>query len=251
MIGWWGVSPVAALWAQSDRESLSRWLPDALVVVPIGATEQHGPHLPTGTDALVAEAIAWRGAQAAVGRSSRPLVVAPTIAYGVSAHHLPFGGTLSLRPATALAVLADVFGSVAAQGGRRVVVVNGHGGNIGICHAAAADAAASLGLAVGHLDYWRLAEDEDDVPVPGHAGAFETSLMLALAPEATTLPEPRPATPAIVTVDDVDIHTAALWRAIDGYTDRPAEADAEAGRRRLDHLVARAADRLVELAEEL
>ncbi|WP_370615375.1 creatininase family protein [Mumia sp. Pv 4-285] len=242
---------VAALWSQSGREALGRWLPDALVVVPVGATEQHGPHLATGTDAFLAEAVAWQGSQAAAQRSSRTLLVAPTIGYGVSGHHLPFGGTLSLKPATLLALLGDVFGSVAAQGGRRVVVVNGHGGNVGICQAAAADAASSLGLAVAHLDYWRLAPREDDVFAPGHAGEFETSLMLALHPETTTVPEARSTSPAVLAVEDVGVHTPALWQAIDGYTDEPAKAEAVAGRSRLDHLVARAADRFIELAEAL
>ncbi|KAA1418431.1 creatininase family protein [Mumia zhuanghuii] len=242
---------MAALWAHSDRERLARWLPDALVLVPIGATEQHGPHLPTGTDALIAGEVTWRAAQQAAGRSTRPLLVTPTLELGASDHHLAFGGTLSLKPATLLAVLADVLGSIATQGGRRAVLVNGHGGNVGVCHAAAADAAVSLGIAVGHLDYWRLAGREDGVFVPGHAGEFETSLMQVLLPAGVGTPPPRSAAPALVAVDDVDVHTTALWASIDGYTDLPEKADEAAGQRRLDHVVEQMAKRFLDLAEAL
>ncbi|MGH1564706.1 creatininase family protein [Mumia sp. DW29H23] len=239
----------ATLWQHADREALATLLPEALVVVPLGATEQHGPHLATGTDALIAQEVARRGAQAAAARSPRALVVTPTIAFGASDHHLPFGGTLSLSPRTLMAVLADVLRSIATQGGRRVVLVNGHGGNVGVCHAAAADAAATLGIAIAHLDYWALAEAEDGLFVPGHAGEFETSLVLALLPDGVTAPAVRDPQPVVLEVSDVGLHDAAVWKAIDGYTDRPDRADADAGARRLDHLVAQAADRLIALAE--
>lgn len=241
----------ATHWERSDREKLARLLPDAVVVLPIGATEQHGPHLPSGTDALIAHEIARRAADAAASRSGRPLVVAPTLAFGASDHHLPFSGTLSFSPGTMLAVLDDLFRSIAAQGGRRVVLLNGHGGNVGVCHAAAADAASTWGLAVGHLDYWRLAEREEGLFIPGHAGEFETSLVLALDPTAVSESAPRAAAPDLPAVDDVDVHTAALWQAIEGYTDQPEKADGSAGARRLEHLVAQAAERLIELAEAL
>jgi creatinine amidohydrolase len=245
------VGSTAAEWARTDREVLRRLLPEAVVVVPIGATEQHGPHLPTGTDALIAREVAWRAAREAAARSSRPFLVAPALAYGASDHHLPFGGTLSLTPATLLAVLTDLLRCVATQGGRRAVLCNGHGGNVGVCHAAAAAASATLGLAVAHLDYWRLAERDGGVPVPGHAGEFETSLVLAIDEDSVGRPAARAAAPEIPSVDGVDVHTPALWCAIDGYTDHPEKADAPSGQRRLAHVVAQAAGRLAELAEAL
>jgi creatinine amidohydrolase len=239
----------ATQWQHTNRERLAALLPEALVVVPIGATEQHGRHLATGTDALIAETVARRSADAAGERSSRPLVVTPTVSFGASDHHLPFGGTLSLSPHTLLAVLGDLLRSIAVQGGRRVVLVNGHGGNVGVCHAAAADAASTHGLAVAHLDYWALAEAEEGLFVPGHAGEFETSLVLALIPDDVATPVVRDAQPQVPAVSDLGLHDAAVWQAIDGYTDRPDRADADAGARRLDHLVAQAADRLIALAE--
>lgn len=241
----------ALLWARSDRDVLSRVLPEAVTVIPVGATEQHGPHLPTGTDALLADAIAWRAAQAASERCSRRLVVTPAVAFGASAHHLPFGGTLSLSPGTLTAVLTDLLASIAQQGGHRVVLVNGHGGNIGVCQAVAAHAAAVHDLAVAHLDYWRVAEVEEGLAIPGHAGEFETSLVHALSPADVGAAPQREHAPKLPWVDGVDLHAAALWRAIDGFTDRPALADESSGRRRLEAIVEATADRLVVLAETL
>src|SRR5262245_28053786 len=128
-----GGAVTARRWAETDRETLRGLLPEALVLLAIGATEQHGPHLATGTDALIAATTCERAADAAADRARRPLVVVPALPYGASDHHLPFGGTLSLAPETLLAVLGDLARSLAAQGGRRLVLVNGHGGNIGIC----------------------------------------------------------------------------------------------------------------------
>jgi len=238
----------APRWAETDRETLRRLLPDALVLLPIGATEQHGRHLATGTDALLAATTCERAADAAAGTATRPLVLAPALPFGASDHHLEFGGTLSLTPETLLAVLADLARSVAAQGGRRMVVVNGHGGNVGVCRSFAGLAATRYGLSVAYLDYWRLAGA--DPRVPGHAGEFETALMLAVRPELVRPAEPReaPDPPSIV---DVELHTMDTWRVIDGFTDHPERADAERGRRWLDTIVTAMADRFVELARIL
>ncbi|WP_326640351.1 creatininase family protein [Streptosporangium sp. NBC_01755] len=239
---------IALRWSETDRDRLRRHLPEAVVIIPVGATEQHGPHLPTSTDTLIAAAVADGAATAAAGRSDRPLIVAPAIDWGASDHHLPYGGTLSLSPETLLAVICDLFRSIAAQGGRRVVLLNGHGGNVGVCHAAAAAGSTRFDLSVAHLDYWRLADTEGEPPVPGHAGEFETSMVLALRPGLVGPRAPRPQAPEVVTVQGVDLHSGAVWRRIDGFTDRPELAQADEGKRRLEDLVGRAADRLVELA---
>ncbi|WP_433359138.1 creatininase family protein [Streptosporangium sp. CA-115845] len=239
---------IALRWSETDRDRLRRHLPEAVVIIPVGATEQHGPHLPTSTDTLIAAAVADGSATAAADRSDRPLIVAPAIGWGASDHHLPYGGTLSLSPETLLAVICDLLRSIAAQGGRRVVLLNGHGGNVGVCHAAAGAGSTRFDLSVAHLDYWRLAGTEGEPPVPGHAGEFETSLVLALRPDLVGPRAPRPQVPEVVTVQGVDLHSADVWRRIDGFTDRPELAQADEGKRRLEDLVGRAADRLVELA---
>jgi len=232
-------------WADTDRETLRAELPEALVLLPVGATEQHGPHLATGTDALLAHTVTERAA--ALADAPRRLILAPPLPFGSSDHHLPFGGTLSLTPETFLAVLLDLARSIAAQGGRRLVVVNGHGGNTGICQAFAQAAAVRHDLSVGYFDYWRFAE----AAAPGHAGEFETALVLAVRPELVRKPKSRPDPPPLPAVDRVDLQATSVWRSIDGYTDHPARATEENGRRWLDGIVDAAAAAFVELARTL
>jgi creatinine amidohydrolase len=237
-------------WADTNRERLARLLPEAVVVMPLGATEQHGPHLPTGTDALLATEVAERAASIAAADATRDFVVAPSLRIGASDHHHPFGGTLSLRSETLLSVVLDIAHSVVRAGGRRLVLINGHGGNSGVCHAAAAAASARWDVAMAHLDYWDVADrvDAGDVPVPGHAGAFETSMVLALRPELVA-PRPRRETPP--PLSPANLHSADVWRRIDGYTDQPERANAARGEQWLSQISTAVAERLVELAGEM
>lgn len=229
-------------WHESTRGELSELLPDAVVVLPIGATEQHGPHLATGTDALLATEIVERAVPAAA--VERPFIIAPTQSYGASDHHLPFGGTLSLTVETLIAVLVDLGRSIAAGGGRRLVIVNGHGGNQGVCHAAGSAISTRYGVAVAHIDYWGDA-------FPGHAGEFETSLVLGVRPELVRERQPRENLPEPRAIPGAGIHSAAVWDDIDGYTDDPARATAENGTQMLEKLVTEMTRRLVECARQL
>ena len=104
------------------------------VIVPLGSTEQHGPTGAIGTDALTAGAVALE-----VGRRTGVLVT-PAQAFGMAEHHLGFPGTMSLQPATLLAVMHDLVMSLARHGFERVYVINGHGGNIATTKAAFAQA---------------------------------------------------------------------------------------------------------------
>ncbi|MQA76801.1 MAG: creatininase family protein, partial [Solirubrobacterales bacterium] len=134
-------------WDEINRATLTTVLPDALVVLPVGATEQHGPHLPTGTDALLVTAVTGAAAQRAAPRAPRDVVLAPTLPFGASDHHFPFGGTLSLSQETMTAAMVELAGSVGRDGGHRMVIVNGHGGNKGACFSAAAAASTRHGMA--------------------------------------------------------------------------------------------------------
>lgn len=140
----------------------------SLLAVPLGATEQHGPHLPIGTDTLVASALADR-----LAAQRGDVIVAPGVAYGSSGEHAGFAGTLSIGAPATTTLVVEVGRS--ADAFRGVVLVCGHGGN-----------AAAVGKAVSTLR----AEGRDVLawfPSVGggdaHAGRTETSLLLALAPE--------------------------------------------------------------------
>lgn len=231
-------------WRDSNREQIQELLPEAVVVLPIGATEQHGPHLPTSTDLTIAEHVTVRAAQLAADAGTRPIVIAPGLPFGASAHHLSFGGTLSLRPETLLALLTDVIDSVEAQGGRRLLIVNGHGGNRGAARAAASAADARSSITVAAVDYW----DAADGLAPGHAGSAETSMMMALVPDLVSPPPARTSPIDLPTIGPASYHGAWIWRGLDGYTDNPASADAAEGQRSLECSVQGVAQLIVAFA---
>src|SRR5688500_10552749 len=162
-----------------------------IVVLPLGSVEQHGRHMPLGTDTKLAYSVALAAAERLAGR----IAVLPPPWYGFSAHHMRFAGTVTLQPATIIAMVEDIAASVVAHGFRRVLVVNGHGGNGGPI-----DVLASMlghrfyGTArVAAFTYFQLAqaaiaELRESAPGGmGHACEFETSMMLHLRPDLVDL----------------------------------------------------------------
>ena len=226
------------LFSELTREECRSIARDGVLVLPVGATEQHGPHLPVGTDAMGAEYVARRAAEALAGQF--PIAVAPTLWYGSSPHHIPFGGTMSLDAGTYLAVLMDLGRSLARASFLRLFIVNGHGGNHELIGVAARDLALEEDLEVAACSWWALAFNElaaagaaEIGRLPGHAGAFESSVVLAL--DATLVREPRPhrpdwESPLIGTVDaPLRIERPGSWQATDGFTDSPSNGTAELG----------------------
>jgi creatinine amidohydrolase len=100
------------------------------IIIPIGATEQHGPTGLIGTDAICAESLAWRTGELAEA------IVGPTLSVGMSEHHMYFPGSVTLRPTTLIGVIRDVILSLARHGFRRFFFINGHGGNTASINAA-------------------------------------------------------------------------------------------------------------------
>jgi creatinine amidohydrolase len=250
------------MWNDMTRDELRAALPGAVVVLPTGATEQHGPHLVTGHDTFAVTDVVVRAAELA--RAS--VVVAPTLAFGSSAHHLPFGGTLSLATETYRAVVSDLVGSMIAGGARRIFLVNGHGGNQELNVLVARDRAmqqpADDPVVIAAASYWQIAEasilaipEVAGMPMPGHAGAFETSTMLATTPERvrSTFAE-READPSrLPTIPGTRIEATNAWQVFDGFTDFPERATADLGHDLLEVIcrdVAAAFDTLANLPIE-
>lgn len=232
--------------------------PRALLVLPVGAVEQHGPHLPIGTDTLLVTHVA----RAAAARAGERIdtVLAPTVAYGSSGHHIPFGGTLSLGSATLHAAAGDLVRSAAASGFRRIFLLNGHGGNDLMLQQVARDVPLDHVVDVAAGSYWTIAWQEllaagawERGGLPGHAGAFETSLLLALRPELVHAPphrEPEAAGDSRSLGGSFRAERHGTWQRIDGYSDSPAAGDAALGAAYLAAIVEAVAGAFVSFTED-
>jgi creatinine amidohydrolase len=171
------------LWQNLTRDEITEARDaGAVVAIPIGAIEQHGSHLPVDTDARLSTAITRLAASRV---KTATVLVAPSLPYGFSPHHLSHAGTISLRLSTYLAVLGDIASSLAQTGFRRIVFVNGHGGNSAPLRSKIAELVTD-GIPATGVDYWAVAESEwlnmlkGGLRRFGHACEFETSLMLAV-----------------------------------------------------------------------
>ena len=157
---------------------------NAIVIVPVGSTEQHGPHLPVKVDALLATEVARRSALKV--QTHQPIVVTPTVWCGLAEHHMDFSGTLTLDFGTFHALLRNLCRSIRHHG-----FLNGHGGNITALNVICSELVRELdGLRVVSGTYWTLpkvavkfAEILEVQQNVRHAGEAETSMMLALEPE--------------------------------------------------------------------
>ena len=156
----------------------------ALAILPAGSLEQHGPHLPVITD--TASASAASVAAARLVAAEVPVAVLPGLWLGLSEHHLPFGGTISVDYAAYRAILESVVRSLRALGFARLLIVNGHGGNVDPLAVASRELAVQYDLPIVATTPWFLKPDkiaaifESDTQ-PRHACEGETSLMMAVA----------------------------------------------------------------------
>lgn len=208
----------AATWTEVDAVAA-----DLVLVVPLGATEQHGPHLPLSTDTAVAAAVARRAAAA------RPamVVAAPALPYGSSGEHAGFAGTLSIGQDALEQVVVELVRSADAFAG--VVLASGHGGN-----------AAPVARAVATLqgEGRRVAAWSPRGYVDAHAGRTETSLLLALDPgavrvEAAAAGDARPIAELLPALRAGGVRSVAA----NGVLGDPAGASAEEGEALLAALV--------------
>ena len=157
-----------------------------VVILPLGSVEQHGNHMPIGTDTMLAHAVALAAADARGGT-----VVMPPPWYGFSAHHMRFPGSVTLRAETLLALVEDLVASLVRHHFRRILIVNGHGGNAGLIDVLASTLGHThYGVArVAALTYFTLARDaiarlrKSKPGGMGHACEFETSMVQHIRPE--------------------------------------------------------------------
>ena len=225
---------VAALVEQGER----------LCLLPVGATEQHGRHLPLATDSTIATAICHQTS------ILTGVPVLPTLQMTSSNAHTPkWPGTLSLAPRLFIEMLVQLSVWIAAAGFTKLLILNVHGGNAGPIKVAVDEIRCAGGLQVGAINYYELSEDikrriladGEDV----HANAAETSLMLHLREDLVLMNEVRDDPDR--TIGRVFSYTVAQT-SIDGLTGRPSEASREAGAALFDLIVTTLAAK-VELAK--
>lgn len=229
------------------RDEIGLYAPSSVAILPTASIEQHGPHCPVGTDTMCCMAVA-RGAAERTGEDLR-VFVCPPVHYAASHHHRPWPGVLSLKSTVFADVLQELLESLEVSGFRRVFILNGHGGNQFVIKQAAND----FMLEYGHVQvvaesYWDVAREALEavptpglVSVPGHAGDFETSLILYL--DST-----------LVRRENIPVQAvpggSSGWRG-SGTSDDASKASAELGQKYLDAAVAEVANTVRSLAEGL
>ena len=224
-------------------------------IVPTGAVEQHGPHLPLNTDLLIAEAVAKEVAGSAEGVTAEPL------AYGCSWHHTSFGGTVSVRTTTFISLVFDVCRSL-SDSGFVPVLLNGHHGNKAPLQVALTDL-AETGVRAYAFSYFDLLAGvlAEIFPDPsssvGHACAMETSMIMHLRPELVKREDmPHGGTPPtwpdphMFGGDNVSVVRPFEEINPTGVIGRPEEASAEKGEQLFRAAVARSSEAVAKILTE-
>jgi creatinine amidohydrolase len=225
------------LWDELSSRKLRAILPlDPVVIVPIGSTEQHGPHLPVGVDSLLAFEVAKAAARQARGSVTAPVLVTPPLWMGLAEHHMAHAGTLTHSFDGFRSAIAELGASLQRQGVRRMLLLNGHGGNVAAMRVIAEGMAIGSKATIVETTYFRLAAPafakilEQQTHVQ-HACEAETSMLLALRPDLVDM-EALGTDPAYV--DDLALGDLYRWRPIEHFTGNgtlgvPRAATAEKG----------------------
>lgn len=230
-------------------EAKKRFKDVDVAILPVGATEQHGPHLPLDTDAFDADYLA----RAVAGRCSHPKpIVLPLVPYGVSYHHEGFSGTISIANQTLSRLVYDIGMSAARNGVTKLVIINGHGGNDPALNYAAQeinrDAHIFVAVDSGEtsdVDIYGMIDTPNDV----HAGEIETSTSLAVRPDVVRLNRLEKLVPQFSSrYLDFTSKRGISWHAFtkkisdSGVMGDPTRASAEKGEKMwevmIEHLVA-------------
>ena len=250
----------SAYWRDLTTEDLrgldaERWL----ALLPMGAVEQHGPHLPLDTDACIAEGVV----AATMSRLPGDLrvLVLPTVTVGSSDEHTAFAGTLSHPAETLIAVLTDIGDGVARAGLRKLVVLNAHGGQPQMVDIAALRLRLRHSMLVVKANTFRFGLPPDLFDVAElrhgiHGGAVETSMMLHLCPQRVRMERAADFRPLSMTLEAANAQlrpggaASFAWAAQDqhvsGAIGDATQADAEKGRRAIRYM----ADVLIDILRD-
>lgn len=201
-----------------------------IVLVPLGSTEQHGPHLPFTTDTIIADAVAHAAAPLITEATGHPVVVAPALAYGASGEHQDFPGTISIGHDALRLLLVELIRSLSTWAGW-IILVNGHGGN-----------ALTVKAVVDQMRYEQhhvtaiacALESATDA----HAGLDETSVLLHLAPDLVRMDAAQPGnTQPLPEILPELMRTGVRPVAPTGVLGDPTDADATSGQASFTALV--------------
>lgn len=248
------------IWDELTSPQLAKVAKTTPVVLPIAATEQHGPHLPLATDRMIAEHFMGQ-LEAALGES---ILILPTVAVGCSEHHMDFCGSLTLTHEHFAAQVLDVLGSVASHGFTNLALFNAHGGNLAVGGVVTEIFGRRRpACQVVLMTWWQLVADallkvnETGPGGVGHACEFETSLMLHVAPQLVRLEElPENGLQPTYGWAESDMlrrGAASLYRPFstmtsNGVVGEPKAASAEKGKRISALVVEKAQEVIVSLA---
>jgi creatinine amidohydrolase len=223
---------------------------DAIAIVPVGSIEQHGPHLPVQVDTLLVSEVARRAARRLAVEA--PVIVLPTIWSGLAEHHMSLGGTLTLDLTTFFSLVRGIVRSAVRSGFRRILILNGHGGNITALNALTAELTTEMKVPIAVTTYWLLAEGEfaeilEQQSTVLHACEAETSMLLALRPDLVDMAKLAQYDPPRSWAGDSD--ALYVWRSVESWSPSgiagvPSAASDKKGEKLLEAAAAALAARL-------
>ncbi|MBN2336016.1 creatininase family protein [Candidatus Bathyarchaeota archaeon] len=227
-----------------------------IVIVHVGSMEQHGPHLPIKTDTSIGATVSRKAAAKFYKETGRRVLVAPSIPFGMSLHHMSYPGTISLQPETLVTVMTEVCLGLASQGFKKILITSSHGGNMMWTDMAARKIFEGTDSKVLLLKtVWTKNQDDDWTEYlksgragSGHAGETETSIMMALGEPVRMDKLPKEPTNWRIALPDFQaigdepkisgLSTMGTYNVediCDGYMGDPSQASAETGKKILEN----------------
>jgi len=178
--------PKSRYWIDLSTRDVAELPPDTIAILPVGAVEQHGPHMPLGTDAIINRGIVARALELVAADVS--VIVLPEQTVGTSSEHLSFPGTLSHMPTALIGIWTTVLECTARAGIGKLLIFNSHGGQVSLLQPVALDIRRRLGVLCAYASWFDagypaglFTPEEEEFGI--HAGAIETAMMMHLRPE--------------------------------------------------------------------